>query len=237
MILVLRFVAAVAVAAVLGVVVGILVLTMGLVVPFQVVVPLAQVAGALAAALGAAWVGNLFVEDRSRLLPVVAVTEASAVVVLVVAFGAAFLPGLGAHLSFAPTITAAVLCVGVISVGAAVAALRLRGPRGRLGWDGAAALLASAVVFVLGVSVGGAGLIPGVPDIRVEALGYGGLVGISAFTMAAGTALLVLRSGRYSPGYELGRDAAATLVLVAAILPGVGLTTHLACTHLVACSG
>lgn len=234
---VVRFVVAVAVAMVLGLAVGIPVLTMGLVVPFHVVGPLALFVGALVAALGAAWVGNLFAEDRSRLLLVVAVAEASAVVVLLVMLAAAFLPGLRSYLQFAPMVLAAVVCVGGVAVGAGVAALRLRGPRGRLGWDGAAALLASVVVFVLGVSVGGAGLLPGVLDFGVGALGYGGLVRIGVLSLLAGASLWVARSGRYSPGHELGRDAAMTLALVAAILPGVGLSIHLACSNFVVCSG
>ncbi len=237
MVSVVRFVAAVAVASVLGLAVGVPVLTMGLVVPSGVIVPLALVAGAVPAALGAAWVGSLFTEDRSRLLPVLAVAEASAAVVFVVALAAAFLPGSRQYLPVAPLMIWAFICVGAVALGAGVAALRLRGPRGRLGWDGAAALLASVAVLALGVSAGGAGLLPGVPALGVRALGYEGLIWVSALSLVAGLALWVARSGGFSPGRELGRDAAATLALVAAILPGVALVTHVACSSLVACSG
>jgi hypothetical protein len=232
MIVGIRFLAAVVVAAMLGLAVGIPVLTIGLVVPIHVVGPLALAAGALPAALGAGWVGNLFTRDRSRLLLVVAVAEASAAVLCLVMLASSFLPGL-----FGPLIYTAAVCAGVVAISAGVAALSLRGPRGRLGWDGAAALLASAAGFVLGVSAGGAGLLPLIPDRSLVTLGYVDLAWISLVLMVAGASMAVLRSGRFSPGHELGRDAAATLALVAAIPPGVVGSISFACANLVGCSG
>ena len=79
-----------------------------------------------------------------------------------------------------------------------------------MGWDGAAALLASAFGFVLGLSVGGAGLLPLIPDWGLVALGYGNLARICLVVFVAGATMAVLRSGRISPGRELGRDAVAT---------------------------
>lgn len=227
-----RFLVAVVVAAILCLAVGVPVLTMGLVVPIHVVGPLALAAGALPAALGAGWVGNLFTGDRSRLLLVVAVAEVSAAVLCLVMLALSFLPGL-----FGPLIFTAAACAVVVAISAAVAALRLRGPRGRLGLDGAAALLASAAVFVLGISAGGAGLLPLVPDLGLAASGYKDLAWINLALLVAGASMAFLRSGRFSPGHELGRDAAATLALMATILPGVGGTISFACASLVACSG
>lgn len=232
-----RFLAAVVVAAILGLAAGLPVLAMGLVVPFHVVGPLALAAGALSAALGAGWVGNLFTRDRSRLLLVVAVAEASAVVLFLVMLALIFLPGLRADLLFGPLIRTAAVCAVVVATSAGVAALCLRGPRGRLGWDGAAALLASAAGFGLGLSVGWAGHLPLIPDWRFVTLGYEDLVWISLAFLVAGASMAVLRSGRFSSGHELGRDAAATLALVAAILPGVVGSISFACSGLVGCSG
>jgi len=210
---------------------------MGLVVPFQVVGPLALAAGALPAALSAGWVGNLFARDRSRLLSVVAVAEVTAVGLFVVVLASAFLPGIRPGLLSGPLIYTAALCSVIVAISASVAALHLRGPRGRLGWDGAAALLASAAGLVVGISAGGAGLLTLVPDLGLAALGYEGLAWISAALLVAGASMAVIRSGRFSPGHELGRDAAATLVLVAAIPPGVGGSISFACSNLVGCSG
>lgn len=232
-----RFLVALVVAAVLGLGVGIPVLGMGLVVPFQVVGPLALATGALVAALGSGWVGNLFMPDRSRLVLIVAVAEASAVVPLLVMIAPVYFPGLRLGLLSGPLVyTAAVSAVGV-AISASVATVRLRGPRGRLGWDGAAALLASAAVLVLGISTGGAGLIPLVPERGLVTLGYESMAWISLVCLVAGASMAVLRSGRFSSGRELGRDAAATLALVAAIPPGVVGSISFACSNLVGCSG
>jgi len=63
-----RFLAAVVVAAILGLAAGLPVLAMGLVVPFYVVGPLALAAGALSAALGGSWVDLLRLLRPRRLL-------------------------------------------------------------------------------------------------------------------------------------------------------------------------
>ena len=231
---VVRFLVAVVVAAVLCLAVGLPVLGMGLVVPAQVVGPLALAAGALAAALGAGWVGNLFTRDRSRLLLVVAVAEASAVMLYLVMLASAFLPGLRVGLFFGPLIYTAAVCAVFVAVSAGVAALRLRGPMERLGWDGAAALLASVAVLVLGFLAGGVGLLPLSSKWDLVTLGYGSLAWISLAFLVAGASMA---AGRFSPGHELGRDAAATLALVAAILPGVVGSISFACSNLVGCSG
>jgi hypothetical protein len=193
--------------------------------------------GTLAAALGAGWVGNLFMQDRSRLVLVVAVSEASAVVLFLVMLAPVFLPGLRLGLLSGPLVyTAAVSAVGV-AISASVATVRLRRPRGRLGWDGAASLLASAAVLVLGISTGGAGLLPLVPERGLVTLGYERLAWISLVCLVAGASMAVLRSGRFSPGHALGRDAAATLALVAAIPLGVVGSISVGCSNLVGCSG
>lgn len=234
---VVRFLVAVVVATVLCLAVGLPVLGMGLVVPAQVVGPLALAAGASAAALGAGWVGNLFTQDRSRLLLVVGFAEVSAIVLLLVMLASAFLPGLRVGLLSGPLIYTAAGCAVVIAISAGVAALRLRGPRGRLGWDGAGALLASAAVLILGLLAGGVGLLPVSPGWDLVTLGYGSLAWISLTFLAAGASMAVLRSGRFSPGHELGCDAATTLALVAAIPPGVVGSISFACANLVGCSG
>jgi hypothetical protein len=231
------FLAAVVVAAMLGLAAGTPVLTMGLVVPFGVVGPLALAAGALAAALGAVWVGNVFMPGRSRLVSVVAVAEASAVVLFLVMLASVFLPGLRLGLLSGPLVYTAAVYAGGVAISASVATFRLRGPRGRLGWDGAAALLVSAALLILGVSVGGAGLFPLIPDRGLVTLGYESLAWICLVCLVAGASIAVLRSGRFSPGHELGRDAAATLALVAAIPLGVVGSISFACSNLVGCSG
>ena len=198
---------------------------------------MALVAGALPAALGAGWVGNVFTRDRSRLLLVVAATETAAVVLLLAILALVYLSGLHLGLLFGPLIYTAAACAGVVAISAGVAASRLRGPKGRLGWDGAAALLASGALLVLGLSAGGAGMLPLVPELGLVAFGYRNLAAISLGLLAVGASMAVLRSGRFSTGHELGRDAAATLALVAAILPAVGGTISFACSGLVVCSG
>lgn len=215
---------------------GLPVLTMGLVVPMHVVGPLALVMGALSAALGAVWVANLFVGDRSRLLLVVGVAEVSAVSLAILMQASFFLPvpGLGS-LFVGPLIYVAGVCVAVVAVNASVAAARLRGTRGRLGLDGAAAILLSGIGFVLGLSVGGARLLFMVPDWGLVGLGYENLVWISLVFLAVGVAITLLRSRRLSPGHELGRDAATTLALVAAMLPVVVGSISFACSNLVGC--
>ena len=101
-----------------GIAAGVLVLGMGIVVSLQVVGPLALVASAFPAALGAAWVGKLFAEDRRPLLLVVAVAEAAAVVTFLAMLAAALLPGLRSYLRFAPLALTVVLRAGVIVAGA-----------------------------------------------------------------------------------------------------------------------
>ena len=221
-----RFLVAVIAAAVLGLVVGVRVLAMGLVVPVYVVGPLSLVAGSLAGAVGAVWAGNLFVRDRGRLLPTVAVASATAAVISLALF---LSPGLGWDPLSGPLIRTAVVCVLAVAVGAGIASLRLRGPRGRLGADGVLALLASGVVLVAGVSVGG--VLPGVPGWHLPSPGYRGPALGSLCLALLG---LLMAAGRPA-GRELGRDAAVTLALVAAILPAVVGTIALACAGPVGC--
>lgn len=227
----LRFLASTVVAGVLSLATGLPVLMMGLVVPIQVVGPLALVTGALSAALGAAWVANLFARDRSRLLLVVGVTEISGVslaLLLLVSFSLP-VPGLSALFS-GPLIHVAGVCVAVVAVNAGMAAVRLRGTRGRLGLDGAAAILLAGIGFLLGLLA-----FPMVPDWGLMRLGYENLARISLAFLAGGVAITFLRSRRLSPGHELGRDAATTLALVAAMLPVVVGSISFACSYLVGC--
>lgn len=232
----LRFLASTIVAAMLGLATGLPVLAMGLVVPVQVVGPLALVVGGLSAGLGAAWVANLFARDRSRLLLVAGVAEASAVLLALLMLVSFLLPVPGLDSLFVgPLIYVAGVCAAIVAVNAGVAAVRLRGTRGRLGLDGAAAILLSGFCSLLGLSVGGAGLLPMVPDWGLVRLGYENLVWISLVFLAVGVAMTFLRSRRPSPGHELGHDAATTLALVAAMLPVVVGSISFACSNLVGC--
>lgn len=206
-------------------------MAMGLVVPIQVVGPLALVTGALSAALGAVWVSNLFAPDRSRLLLVVGVAEVSGVslaLLMLVSFSSSVF-GLASPF-LGPLIYTAGVCVSIVAVNAGVAVVRLRGTRGRLGLDGAAAILLAGIGFVLGLFV-----FPMVPDWGLVRLGYENLAWISLVFLAVGVAMTFLRSQRLSPGHELGRDAATTLALVAAMLPVVVGSISLACSNLVGC--
>jgi hypothetical protein len=194
-----RLLAAVVIAAILCLAVGVPVLTMRLVVPFHVVGPLALVTGALAAALGAAWIGNAFAHDRSRLLMVVAVAEALAVVPAAVMIAGYLWPGARHGLFMAPLIQTAAVSAVIIAVGAGLAALLLRAPRGRLGWDGVLALLASVAGLVLGLLVGWAGLLPGPPGVGIQTVGYEDVVRVGVALAVAGAlmaGLQFLRSSR-----------------------------------------
>lgn len=98
---------------------------LGLVVPGQVVLPLAMCVGAIFAAVTANFVGNrLFPPDRSRssLLYVVGVTEAAAVAVAVTLLVLLF------TLGGPPTalIFILIVCAGVVALNATVAARLLR---------------------------------------------------------------------------------------------------------------
>ena len=229
----LRFLAAAAVAAALGLASGLPVVAMGLVVPIQVVGPLASAVGALSAALGAAWVANLFARDRGRLLPVVGVAGATAASLVLLALSLYLLPIPGLDPLSGSLLRTAVVCAGVVAVNAGLAAVRLRGPRGRLGADGTAALLLSVAGFGIGLSAGG--VLPWVPDREFMRLGYGALAWIGLAFTILGVVVAVLRSRRVSSGHELGRDAATTLALVAAMLPAVVGSISFACSNLVGC--
>lgn len=213
------------------------VFAMGLVVPATVVLPLALLVVALVSAVVAGWVCNVGVRDRSRLPAVMGVAVASAVVLAALTSAAFFVPALDAVVWGGGAIYSLGAYELVISSNASVAALLFRGARGRLGWDGAAALLASIVGPAFLLAMENAWLIPWIPDVRPGwyRFNYETMVQVSLAALAIGVFLTILRSRRISSGHELGRDAAMTFALLAAILPAATGTISLACSTFVGC--
>ncbi len=233
----LRYIVATCGAALLGLAATLPVFAMGLVVPATVVLPLALLVGALVSAVVAGWVCNVGVRDRSRLPAVMGVAVASAVVLAALTSAAFFVPALDAVVWGGGAIYSLGACELVISSKASVAALLFRGARGRLGWDGAAVLLASIVGPAFLLAMENAWLIPWIPDVRPGwyRFNYETMVQVSLAALAIGVFLTILRSRRISSGHELGRDAAMTFALLAAILPAATGTISLACSTFVGC--
>ena len=231
----LRFAVASVAATVLGFVSALPVFVLGLAVPGYVVLPLTLGVMALVAGIVASWTTNVMASDRSLLTWVISVAGATAVVLGAAATAAFFVPALsGTFIVAGPPIYALGVSAGVISLSASVAATYLRGPRGRLGWDGAVALAASLAAFLLILSAEMAGLVPLVPQI--PSFGdYGTVVRASLIVLVIGLALAVLRSPRISSGHELGRDAAITLASVASIVPSVAGVVSCLCGSVVPC--
>ncbi len=135
---------------------GVLVVPFGLVVVEFVIFPLAFAVGALFAAIGAGWVGNLLASGGSRFLPIVAVSEITSTVVAValLVLMATTPPG---------TLPAPFFVVALgmipIALGASWAAWRFRSPEHHMGRDaaitlglvGLAVLLFVATLFVAGL--------------------------------------------------------------------------------------
>ncbi len=234
---VIRFFGAAAAAAVTSMVGAVFVAGMGLVVPMHAVWPVTLGVAALLAALAASWVGNVLTADRARLLAVSAATGVAALILSVLLMLAAFSPDPVMAVLALPLIYVVGGCVAVLAGVAGAASLRLRNERGRLGWDGAAALLLSGAVLVAWTLMEGAGLIPGVPETGLAYGVYRRTVETGLIPVAIGALLAVLRSRRVSPGRELGGDAWLTLALVAAIPPAVSGAFSVLCSTLVMCSG
>ena len=232
---VVRYPVVAVVAALAGMLGAVPVAPVGLVVPMYIVWPLALGVAALLAAVAASWTGNLLMTGRSCLLAVVGVTEGAALVLSALMAVPYFVPALEMVVLGGSLIHTIGACAAVIGLVAGVASLHLRGTRGRLGWDGAAALLSSVVSLVLLLLIEGAGLVPGLPEMRPVSAGYGEMVMVSLIFLALGVLLAAWRSPRSSPGHELGRDAALTLALVAAVMPVVAGTFALLCSTLVTC--
>jgi hypothetical protein len=129
------------------------VFTLGLVAPTALVYPLALMVGAFFAALAAGWTATLRSPDgrRTRLLPVVALTAATALVVVVLLLAYLLLAGslLPLVLDVRP-IVLAVACVLALAAGATVGAWRYRTAEPYRGGDVplTLALLAVAVASV-----------------------------------------------------------------------------------------
>ncbi|WP_152365635.1 hypothetical protein [Microlunatus speluncae] len=124
-------------------------LALGLVIPPQLIVPVAALAGGLLAGLVSSWIRNAFTSDSSsRLLTVVGVTAAAALVVAV---------GMFLCLMFLPVPIIVYLLIAALILGgvAAWAAWRFRSPNRNLGRDAlvslgllvAGALVIMAVLF------------------------------------------------------------------------------------------
>ena len=211
------------VAAIVGGVCGVASLAvLGLV--WSLAVPVAVFFGLLYAALGALWVGNLAAVDgsRGRLGLVLAVSGLSGVISFVVVFA-------GAAWFTLPVSLIALLgavFVGVV-VAVSVAVWRFRAPRGRLRWRGSVALVVAGVwaVALFLVSPG----VPWGPSLREAVLGpywasgAGGAtelaVAVSLVVAVAGIIWAVRRTVSGISGYEIERDAALTLSLVALSMP------------------
>lgn len=207
---------------------------MGLVVPVTVVGPLALLVGSLLATLFAGWATNLVGRGRSRLFAIFGVSLLAAVVALLLRFAGAwavntFEMGLGIGSTLLVYLPGAIF----FSVMTAVAALRLRGPGGRLGWDGAAALVLSACgsIFLLLVNP----IVPVVPPAQYVLVNYEIVVWASLAVAVLGLLAVAWCYSRGVSGRELARDAAVTLSLLAALLPVVSGTIHVSCSTLVRC--
>jgi hypothetical protein len=192
-------------AALGGFIGGYVVLPWGLVTPFFIVAPLGVGIGALLAALGGSWAGTLLSPDgtRTRLLPVVLASEASAalaVIVLVVPM----LP--------VPLIIRFAFGTAIIALGTSWATWRYRGPGEPMGRRSAITLALAAVVLILSLLVLNGSVIRSLfgPLVGVFAIPLGVLSGVAAVIVG-----VVLLRGRYrGPGDVMGRDAALTLGLI-----------------------
>jgi hypothetical protein len=147
-----------------GTIGGMLVLPLGLIVYEFILWPLTLGFGALLAAICASWVGTFLAPDatRSRLLPVVAVSEVTAAVVALCLVAVGVLvrprfPAVGAMLG--PPAFLLGLCMVVIALSASWAAWRFRGPGRRSGRDalitlvllGSGVLILVATLYVAGL--------------------------------------------------------------------------------------
>lgn len=221
----LMWISLVAVVALLGGLVGgILIFPLALVTPSFIVLPLTLGFAALLSAIGASWVGTLLAPDgtRSRLLVVVAVSEAAAGASAIALIGGALLVLAGARWAesfLGPPIVLLGLIVLVVALGASWATWRFRGPGAHLGRDATITLAVAAVVLILGLS--------GLASVTVGSLGLPGIGGMHPIygvfvSMAATIASMMLLARRFrGPDDQPGRDAAITLGLVGLPAPVV----------------
>ncbi len=195
---------------------------LGLAVPGLVILPLTLLGAALFAGLGAAWTSNFIAPDSTRsrlpgvllfsLISTVLAGLATLIVNLVLAAVGMYAIVFGAVLFYG---TAAVVLAG----GTSLAVFRLRGPRGRLGIYGAAALLLSGLWTVATVLLSPGGyLVSGVQDgifqSRSESEVYGTAAAVGLALAALGIFGTVRGFREASGRASLGRDAALTLALV-----------------------
>lgn len=211
-----------------GAVAAMCVILVGLTTSMVVVWPLALGIGAAFAGLAAAWVGNLSSPDgtRSRLSLVLLVSEAGAVVAVLLAF---------ALTAWAPsTPLAAPVALFVVAAAASAATRRFRGERGRLGRDGVAALVLSAVgvIALFATSPGGSWVLEGAGVLPPEGLlagsaGRAVMLFVSLVFTSLG-ALVAIRRSR-NPGFGLGRDAGVTLGVIGLTAPVFQGTLYVVC--------
>lgn len=125
--------------------------TLGLVVPGYITVPLALIAGALVAGIGAGWVANLLAPDRTRsmLLPIAGASVVTGAAVAVAGMG---LSVGGAWLVFPNRFSMLFLSMAVIAISTSFAAWHFRRLDGRLMRDllTTLGLLGALVVVTLG---------------------------------------------------------------------------------------
>lgn len=217
--------------------VGVPLLPYGLEMPAEVLFPLVLVVASLFAAIGAGWAGTLLApgRTRTRLLPVVGVSLATAAVVALMAAVIAAL--LGPVLMNQAIVTeyravfeiliplAGLLVVIAVPMSAGWAAWRFRGPRGRMGRGVLLTLALAIVVFcatllleLLGSLFSIFGVLPENAQNHLFAYGTFDMLGVRATSWVAiaglilGLALAVWRVRR--PADRLGTDAAITLGLV-----------------------
>ena len=217
--------------------VGVPLLPYGLEMPAEVLLPLVLVVASLFAAIGASWAGTLLAPGwtRTRLLPVVGVSLATAAVVALMAAVIAAL--LGPVLMNQAIVTeyravfeiliplAGLLVVIAVPMSAGWATWRFRGPRGRMGWGALLTLALAVVVFcatLLPELVGSLFAIFGVLPENAQNYLFSyetfDILGVRATNWVAiaglilGLALAVWRVRR--PADRLGTDAAITLGLV-----------------------
>jgi hypothetical protein len=216
--------------------VGLPLVPYGLEMPAEYLLPLVLVVASLFAAIGASWAGTLLGpgRTRTRLLPVVGVSVATAAVV---ALMAAVIAVLGPLVMSQAIVTeyrvvleilvplAGLLVVIAVPISAGWAAWRFRGPRGRMGRGALLTLALAVVVFcatLLPELVGSLFAIFGVLPENAQNYLFSyetfDILGVRATNWVAiaglilGLALAVWRIRR--PADRLGTDAAITLGLV-----------------------
>lgn len=216
--------------------VGVPLLPYGLEMPAEYLLPLVLVVASLFAAIGAGWAGTLLApgRTRTRLLPVVGVSLATAAVV---ALMAAVIAALGPSVMSQALVTeyravfeilvplAGLLVVIAVPMSAGWAAWRFRGPRGHMGWGVLLTLALAVVVFcatllpeLVGTLFAVSGVLPENAQnylfayVRFEVWGVGATSWVALAGLILGLSLAVWRVRR--PANRLATDAAITLGLV-----------------------